>query len=57
MTGDPEQRERAAELRRRIEQLEGLDESAFGGFTGWDWLLCLLGGLVLPALAAWWFAG
>jgi hypothetical protein len=49
--------ERAAELERRIEQLEALDESAFGGFTAWDWLVCVIGALLVPAIVAWWFAG
>ena len=46
-----------AELERRIEELEGLDDAAIGSFTGWDWLLCVIGSLVLPAIAMWWFAG
>ncbi len=45
------------ELERRIEELEGLDDAAIGSFTGWDWLLCVIGSLVLPAVALWWFAG
>ena len=48
---------RAAELERRIEELEALQESAFGRFTAWDWLVCVIGALVVPAIAAWWFAG
>jgi hypothetical protein len=36
--------------------MEALDDSTFGRFTGWDWLWCTLGALVLPALALWWFA-
>lgn len=45
------------ELERRIEELEGLDDAAIGSFTGWDWLVCVIGSLVLPAIAMWWFAG
>ena len=45
------------ELERRIEALEGLDDAAIGSFTGWDWLFCVIGALVLPAVAMWWFAG
>jgi len=45
------------ELERRIEELEGLDDDAIGSFTGWDWLLCVIGSLLLPAVAIWWFAG
>ena len=47
--------ERARELLRRIEELEGLEESAFGSFTRWDWLACALIALILPAAALWWF--
>lgn len=48
---------RVAELRRRIERLEAEDESAFGAFTAWDWLACVLLAVVLPAVSLWWFAG
>jgi hypothetical protein len=47
--------ERALELARRIEELEALDDSAFGGFTSWDWLACTLIALVLPVAAFLWF--
>jgi hypothetical protein len=46
-----------AELERRIEEIESLDDSVIGRFTGWDWLACIVGSLVLPAIAIWWFAG
>jgi len=45
------------ELERRIEEIEGFDDGSIGSFTGWDWILCLIGSLVLPAVALWWFAG
>ena len=45
------------ELEQRIENLENLDEASIGRFTGWDWLLCILGGVAVPAFAMWWFAG
>jgi hypothetical protein len=48
---------RARELARRIETLETLDEEAFGGFGGWDWAACIVGAILLPALALWWAAG
>lgn len=44
-------------LRARIERLESEDESAFGEFGTGDWLLCVLGSLIIPAVVAWWFAG
>ena len=46
-----------AELERRIELLEQIDESIPGRFTLWDWLLCVLGAVIVPYLALWWFAG
>ena len=49
--------QRVEEIERRIEALEALDDSALGRFTGWDWLCCVLGGLVAPLAALWWFAG
>ena len=45
------------ELERRIGEIEAQDDDAIGRFTGWDWLLCVLGAVVIPALAMWWFAG
>ncbi len=45
------------ELEGRIEEIESLDDSVIGSFTGWDWLVCVIGSLVLPAIAMWWFAG
>ncbi len=45
------------ELERRIGELEVQGDDAMGRFTGWDWLLCVLGAVVVPALAMWWFAG
>ena len=49
--------QRVEEIERRIEALEALDDSALGRFTRWDWLCCVLGGLVAPLVALWWFAG
>jgi hypothetical protein len=48
---------RALELGRRIEELELEAESSFGRFTAWDWLACVVGSLVVPVAALWWFAG
>ncbi len=44
-----------ADLERRIEELESLDESEFGEFTRVDWVLCILGALVLPYALYLWF--
>jgi hypothetical protein len=45
-----------AELERRIEAIEGLDEARFGAFTPLDWVLCVLLFLVVPHLLLWWFS-
>lgn len=37
-----------SELERRVERLEGLDESIPGRFTRWDWPLCLAGAALVP---------
>ena len=49
--------ERVGELERRIRELESLDAGELGEFTRWDWVACVIGGLVAPILALWWFAG
>ncbi len=55
---EPTARElRVEDLRRRIEELEALDESVFGRFTALDWLLCVVGAVVAPLLALWWASG
>jgi hypothetical protein len=51
-----EARARAEELMRRIEELESLDDSAFGAFGAGDWLVCMLAALALPAAILLWFA-
>ena len=47
---------RVEDLERRIEELEAIDSASLGSFTTWDWIACLLGGLVIPVVALWWFA-
>lgn len=44
-----------ADLERRIEELESLDDAAFGEFTRVDWVLCILGALVVPYAIYLWF--
>lgn len=48
---------RIAELVRRIEILEGLDEERFGAFTRLDWWICTALSVALPVVLLWWFAG
>jgi len=50
-----EANERVRELLRRIEEIETLGESAFGRFTRWDWIACVLLTLALPTAALLWF--
>jgi len=45
------------ELERRIDELEELDDDALGRFTPLDWVICVVGALILPHLALIWFAG
>ena len=52
-----DRKELVEELERRIDELEGLDEEAFGQFTALDWVICTIGALALPYLALLWFAG
>jgi len=47
---------RVRELERRIQELETVDEAAFGRFTAWDWTICIVFGLALPLLGIWWWA-
>jgi hypothetical protein len=55
--GDAQHGALVADLERRIEDLESRDESDFGNFTVWDWVICVLGAVVIPYLALLWFAG
>jgi hypothetical protein len=48
--------QRVAELEQRIAEMEALEDAAFGAFTARDWWACVIGAVVLPALALWWFA-
>ncbi len=51
------QQQRVAELERRIAELELLEDGTFGHFTAWDWWVCVIGAVAVPAVALWWFAG
>ena len=52
----PAHNPRAEELSRRILEFESLDDSAFGDFTKVDWLICVFGCLIIPAIVVWWFS-
>ncbi len=42
------------ELLRRIETISALDDSELGEFTRRDWVICILGALVVPTLMMLW---
>ena len=44
------------DLERRLEAMEALDDSDLGSFAGWDWVICVVGAVLIPALLLWWFA-
>ena len=44
------------ELESRIETLEGLDDSALGSFTSLDWIIVVVGAVIIPGLLLWWAA-
>jgi hypothetical protein len=44
------------ELERRIDELDDLEDDAVGRFTRLDWVICVIGAVVLPSLALIWFA-
>lgn len=39
------------DLERRIDRLENMDDAEFGSFTRLDYLILIIGAVVLPALA------
>ncbi len=45
-----------ADLERRLDELEALDDSDVGSFTSLDWFFCITGSVVIPVIAVWWFA-
>ncbi len=55
---DPAAQEtRVRDLERRIESFEAFESDDLGGFDTWDWIACVLGAVVIPLIAVWWFAG
>lgn len=48
--GTHSRRALVADLERRINDLTRADESEFGHFTSTDWVLCVVGFVVLPYL-------
>jgi len=45
------------DLEKRIEAIEALGDVELGKFTKWDWWLCVVGAVVVPAILLWWYAG
>ena len=44
------------ELESRIETIEGLDDSALGSFTSLDWVIVVVGAVIIPGFLLWWVA-
>ena len=44
------------ELENRIQTLEELDDSALGSFTSMDWVIVVVGAVLIPGLILWWVA-
>jgi len=47
---------RVEDLERRIKEIEAIDSAELGSFGTWDWIICVLGAVIIPAAALWWFA-
>ena len=45
------------DLEQRIETIEALGDKELGSFTQFDWIVCIVGAGVIPAILLWWFAG
>ena len=44
------------ELEGRIETIEGLDDSSLGSFTSLDWVIVVVGAVIIPGFLLWWVA-
>ncbi|MDX1406226.1 MAG: hypothetical protein R3192_16935 [Woeseiaceae bacterium] len=55
-TGETHRELVVEDLERTIEAMEALDDSALGRFTVWDWVICVVGSVLIPAVLLWWFA-
>jgi hypothetical protein len=53
---NPPSEQVSSQLEQRIEIIESLGDEELGEFTRFDWLLCVLGAVVIPAILLWWFA-
>lgn len=52
----PPRDDEVQELEGRIETLETLDDSALGSFTSLDWVIVVLGSVLIPGVWLWWVA-
>jgi hypothetical protein len=46
----------ASELESRIRTIEELDDAALGSFTSLDWVIVVVGSLLIPGVILWWVA-
>ncbi len=44
------------DLEQRIEKIEALDHEDLGGFNRLDWMICIVGAVLVPALLIWWYS-
>jgi hypothetical protein len=51
---DVAQQAQVTELTRRIELLEDEDAHGYGDFSAADWIVCILGAVVIPVLVLVW---
>ncbi len=45
-----------ADLERRLDELQALDDSDVGSFTTLDWFFCITVSIVIPVIALWFAA-
>lgn len=53
---EPTVSQTASDLEQRIEVIEALGDEELGSFTRWDWWVCIVAAVVIPAILLWRFA-
>jgi hypothetical protein len=54
--GQPPEENETNELENRIVTIEGLDDSSLGSFTSLDWVIVVVGAVLIPGVILWWAA-
>ena len=52
----PASEEVTRDLVQRIQRIESMGTEELGEFTPMDWLLTVVGAVLIPALLLWWYA-